>query len=554
MQQPHDSLTVARRAMDVEDYIDVLRRHKAWIFGPMFAALVLSVVAAFLWPDTYASIAVVRIVPSQVPERYVASNINTEMSQRVSGMAEQILSRATLTDVITTLGLYPKKVKRVPMEDVIEAMRRDIHIGSVASREQQNARISAFPIVFDYENRFLAQKVVQAILSKFMDENTRSRSEQSAMTTEFLKDKWESARKDLEELETKLTTFRMKNAGKLPEQLQSNLQQLNTLTTQLAASDEAVSRANQTKTLLETQLRTLKDQLAYVSTPSEQNTEVAATAKNERLMQLERDIVKEEAALEGMRQHYTDSHPDVRYYRAQITLLKEERDKLLKEEEQKKPEPPPPTTTKKKNPADPKLARSVQADIDRLQTEIQNKNTEIDERLKDHRKINDLIKVFQARIESSPYSQQEYETLMRDYTLAKVRYEELNGKKNQSETATDLENQKRGETLEVLDPPSLPETPEKPNRWMIVGAGLGIGLVLGFFVSGAREMKDTALKNLKDVRAYTNLPVLGSIPLLENDLVVRRKRRLAWLAWSATCLIGAVAMAGSVYYHYATRS
>ena len=63
-------------------------------------------------------------------------------------------------------------------------------------------------------------------------------------------------------------------------------------------------------------------------------------------------------------------------------------------------------------------------------------------------------------------------------------------------------------------------------------------------------MKDSSLKNLKDVRAYTQLTVLGSIPLLENDLVVRRRRRLGWLAWSTACIIGAVIMTGSMYFYY----
>jgi succinoglycan biosynthesis transport protein ExoP len=551
MQQPQESISIARRPLDVEDYIDIMRRHKAWIFGPTFAALVVSVVVAFLWPDTYASTAIIRIVPSQVPERYVATNVNMEMSQRVSGMAQQILSRAVLTDIITTLGLYPKKVKRVPMEDVIEDMRKDIRIGNVVSFQQQSGRVSAFQIAFSYDNRFLAQKVTQAILTKFMYENIRSRSEQSAMTTEFLKDKWEAAKKDLDELESKLTAFRTRNFGRLPEQLSSNLQQLNTLGTQLGAVNEAISRIGQEKMILETQLRTLKEQLTFVSTPTEQVSAVAATAKNERLMQLERDIVNAESSLEGLRQHYTDNHPDVRRFQAQLALLKKEREKLLKEEEQQKPAPPP---EKKKVAADPRLGRDIQASIDRLQAEIQARNLELEERLKDQTKINESIKVFQSRIEASPYSQQEYDTLMRDYGLAKARYEEMNIKKTQSEIATDLENQKRGETLEVLDPASLPETPEKPNRWVIVGSGLGIGIMLGLFFAGAREMKDTSLKNLKDVRAYTNLPVLGSVPLLENDLVVRRKRRLTWLAWSAACMIGAVAMAGSIYFHYATKS
>ncbi len=63
-------------------------------------------------------------------------------------------------------------------------------------------------------------------------------------------------------------------------------------------------------------------------------------------------------------------------------------------------------------------------------------------------------------------------------------------------------------------------------------------------IAGAREMKDTSLKNLKDVRAYTQMAILGSVPLLENDFVVRRRRRLAWLGWTTACLAAAVVMSG----------
>ena len=62
-------------------------------------------------------------------------------------------------------------------------------------------------------------------------------------------------------------------------------------------------------------------------------------------------------------------------------------------------------------------------------------------------------------------------------------------------------------------------------------------------------MRNTSLKNLKDVRAYTNMPVLSSIPLLENALLVRRKRRLVWLAWSSAVIVGCILMSGSMYYH-----
>jgi hypothetical protein len=83
--------------------------------------------------------------------------------------------------------------------------------------------------------------------------------------------------------------------------------------------------------------------------------------------------------------------------------------------------------------------------------------------------------------------------------------------------------------------------------------GAGLGLLLGICIAGVREMKDTSLKNLKDVRAYTQMAILGSVPLLENDFVVRRRRRLAWLGWTTACLAAIVVMSGSVVYYYVTK-
>ena len=84
--------------------------------------------------------------------------------------------------------------------------------------------------------------------------------------------------------------------------------------------------------------------------------------------------------------------------------------------------------------------------------------------------------------------------------------------------------------------------------------GAGLGLMLGIVLAGAQEMKNTSLKNLKDVRAYTNLPVLSSIPLLENALLVRRKRRLMWLAWSSAIIFGSIVMSAAAYYKYFGQS
>ena len=69
--QPTENFSIPRRALDVEDYIDILRRHKGWIFGPFLLTLVASVVGVYLWPDSYESVALIKIVPQQVPQNMV---------------------------------------------------------------------------------------------------------------------------------------------------------------------------------------------------------------------------------------------------------------------------------------------------------------------------------------------------------------------------------------------------------------------------------------------------------------------------------------------------
>jgi polysaccharide chain length determinant protein (PEP-CTERM system associated) len=538
--------------MDVEDYFDVLRRHRGWIVGPTFAGLVIAVVVAFIWPDTYVSDALIRIVPSSVPERYVPSNLNLQVSQRIAAISQQVRSRGNLQSLINQNGLYPRKKGRVPEDDVIEQMQKDIDIQQVrALREQDPASTAlraSISVSFAYENRYLAQKVVNQIVAMMVNETIRTSSSESVMTTEFLRDKVTAAKKNLDAIENRLAEYKLKFAGKLPDQLASNIQQLNTLSTLLATNTSSINRASQDKLMLENQLRTAREQLDAAPTAPAGAAEMAA--RNERLIQLEREITQQESELSKLREQYRDTHPDVRRGAAELERLRKSRQSLLKEEEQKVAAVP----QKKEAGVRTREQRQLEAEAERLQAQIQAKDMEMDLLLKEQARLDKSMKQYQERIESSPLGERQYALLTRDYSLAKQEYESLKSKESQSAMATDLETRKQGELLEVLEQASLPQTPKEPNRWYIVGTGVLSGLLLGMFLAGGREMKDTSLKNLKDVRAYTGLPVLGSVPLVQSDVVVQRRRRLVWLAWSTACIVGFVLMLGSVYNYFTKGS
>jgi len=547
--QPTDGLGTQRRTLDVEDYIDLVRRHKGWITGPFLFTLVASVVGVYLYPDTYVSQAVVKIVPQQVPVNMVQSAINQQMSDRINSMAQTILSRTTLTTIINTFGLYSRERARMPIEDVLELMKKNIQILPVAtpagtSNSGEN-RIPAFAVQFAYENKYLAQRVVQDLVSRFIDENIRSRSNAVFQTYQFLRDQTDTAKKELDAAENKLTAFRMQNNGKLPDQLDSNMRQLMALQSQATFLESQVGRANQDKLQMESNLRIFKDQMAALSKPEEK----LSPPKSERLVLQEREIQSLENQLSILRQKYKENFPDVQTAIAQLEIAKQKKAEI-EVDESKEEGPRRPSNSQQLA----REVRDVDANVRRVQTAIEGRDIEIAAAQKEMKQVAEAIKAYQGRIETVPIGQQQYTELLRDQQIAKEKYLDLDSKLERAGIAQDMEGRKQGETLELLDPASLPSAPTDPNRPVIISIGAALGLALGIAIAGGREMKDTSLKNLKDVRAYTQMAILGSVPLLENDFVVRRRRRLSWLGWTTACLAAAVIISGSVVYYYVTRA
>jgi polysaccharide chain length determinant protein (PEP-CTERM system associated) len=550
--QPNEAYNVPRRALDIEDYIDIVRRHRGWIFGPFLFGLVASVVGVYLWPDSYVSQAVVKIVPQQVPTNLVQAAINQQMSDRINSMAQTILSRTTLTTIINTFGLYPRERSRMPIEDVIEMMKKQIEIVPVASAAGGNDRVPAFGVQYSYENRFLAQRVVQDVVSRFIDENIRNRSNATFQTTNFMRDELDDAKKDLDGLEGKVAAFRIQNNGRLPDQEAGNFQQMAALQTQVSLLDSQISRANQDKLQLESNQRIFKDQLTALTKPSvDAATSANSDRKSQRLLDQEHEVEVADRDLTTLRQHYKDTYPDVQAGILRLSAARKKRDDIEKEDNAKKAQP---VVAAKANPDGVREARDLDANMRRIASAIEARDLDIQNSQKELKRVGDLVKSYQSRIEEVPLGEKQYSDLLRDRDLAKDRYVDLTQKLQRAEMAQEMEGRKQGETLELLDPASLPTTPSAPKRPMVVMVGAALGLLIGFVLAAAREIKDTSLKNLKDVHAYTKVSVLGSVPLLENDFVVRRRRRLAWLGWTTACLAAIVVMSGSVVYYYVTKA
>ena len=401
------------------------------------------------------------------------------------------------------------------------------------------------------------------MVNSLTSENVVDRRQKSRITTEFLSEEVKTSKADLDRIEAELTAFKLRNAGRLPEELNSNLQMQNSYQQQLTAVQEVLNRDQQDKMMLETNLQNLKNQLSTIEVNEvEQAAPKTRTqvVKNEELVQMERKVTDAEAQLTALKEQLKPNHPDLKSAIKRVESIKQERDRVAAQvaaDEQKelaeqaaKPADPAPQPRKLVNQFALKNKTEIEAQLKTTQARIRGIELDSEERVRMQKNLIDQLQGVSARIQSNPLMQGEYANLTRDYNLAKENYDRLSSQKSSSEVANRLEDRSAGETLEVLDPASLPLKPSEPNRWIIVGVGTVLGLILGVFLAGAQEVKDSTMKGLRDVRAYSNLNILSSVPLLENALVVRRKRRLTWLAWSSAMIVGVVIMSGSVYYYY----
>jgi len=263
-----------------------------------------------------------------------------------------------------------------------------------------------------------------------------------------------------------------------------------------------------------------------------------------------------------LRQHYKDTHPDVQIAIGRLAGARTRREQIIKDEAAEKTENTAKASAEKKEavarptPVNLQLQRELReldGNVRRLESAIQAKDLEVTEYTAQMKQSNDAIKNYQGRIETVPVGDRQYTDILREREMAKEKYTKLEETLGRAQISQEMESRKQGETLELLDPASLPQNPAEPKRPIVISLGAALGLLLGVAIAGVREMKDTSLKNLKDVRAYTQMSILGSIPLLENDFVVRRRRRLSWLGWTTACLASAVTIAGSIVYYYVSK-
>jgi polysaccharide chain length determinant protein (PEP-CTERM system associated) len=479
---------IGNRELTIDDYVAILRRRRKVILIPVLLAPLAAFLVSYAFPPKYTSQALVLVEGQKVPEGYVKPVVTEDLTQRIATIQQQILSPNRLQPMIERLGLNKGK----NLDDTIDELRLNVSIQGVdpeitASRRHRPGQneVPGFYVNFTADNPRIAQQVCTELTSMLLEENLETREQVAQSTTDFLARSLEQAKKDLDSQDAKLAAFQKQYLGQLPGDEDNNLKLLMGLNSQLDANTQTLNRAQQDKSFAES---LLAQQSAAWKT--------AKTAANPESLQKQLDDLQSQLII--LQGKYTDDHPDVVKTKHDISEVK----RKLAEADSASAQGAVPDKSKSSEPPE----------IRQLRLQIHQYDETIAQATRDQKRLDDAIKTYQGRLALSPAVEEQYKQLTRNYATAQKFYDDLLGKKSQSEMQTDMERRQQGEQMTLLDPANLPDSPSFPNRLEFAGGGLGAGLALGFGLALWLEMRDKAIRTEQDVLAALELPTLVSVP------------------------------------------
>lgn len=477
---------MTRRELSVADYVAILRRH--WVLIAILAIVgpPLGYGTAKLLSPKYTSQALVLIQEPTVSPNIVEPVNNVDVSQQLASMRQQILSRTRLEPIIRKLNLFPAEVDRTPMDQLVARLQDDIDVSPVQAMAQTSNGLPGFYVSVTMSKPQTAQAVCNAVTSMFIEDSLKLQNQRSAETTDFLSQQLADAKSDLDAQDAKLAAFKMRYFGSLPDDEQTNLSILGSLSTQLDGATQAISRTEQDKNFAQTMLN---QQLA--------TWQASQTSDNPETMQ--QQLVALQTKLNDLLSRYTEDYPDVIRTKADIAAL---RKRLATADATAMPVNAPPSLIEP-------------AQIIQLRAQIKADDLTIKDKTKEQQDVKKEIALYQSRVQSSPVIEEQYKELTRGYQTALGSYNDLLKKRDASVMSQELNRQQEGELFSLLDPANLPDSPSFPKIYKFVLGGLAAGLALGIAITFLLELKDTSMRTERDVEFALRLPVLAMIPAVQ---------------------------------------
>ncbi|MEZ5825073.1 MAG: GNVR domain-containing protein [Geminicoccaceae bacterium] len=426
-------------------------------------------------PDKYESHARVYVDTEGFPGALLPGGFTqTNTDARLTLLRQTMLSAANVARVVESVGLVGTDNAGI---DAASALAGEIREQTKIEVEDRNF------FLIDYTDRdpYRAQKVVAGLLDTAANPEVGGDAEQLRETTEFLDGQIETARAQLDAAESRLTDFQEQNAA------------------HIGGSDRFYSRLQEART----RVQDFRGQLALATAERDElERQVSTTPRSLSPAGPSGRPVGRAAELESLRERlaelqsrFTPQHPDVTSTRRAIERLETDmRDN------------PSPREQGPSNPAYERLRLQLAqagANVARARSSLEQAEIRAEE--------------LAAEVDVAPRAEAEYRRLNSDVELAKRNYTQLTQQRDQARIAGEFGARGNRIEIDIIDPPSLPDQPSSPNRLMLLGAVLVIGLGIGAAVALLIGLVNSPFDSPRSLQDTFDLRVLGSISRLRRQ-------------------------------------
>jgi len=523
----------------------IIRRR--WIAATVAAATVLAAAVAFALylPDLYRAHAIV-LVERPLGD-VVRPNVGNELNDRLHVIQQTILSRDRLTQLVNRFNLYPELRKTGSLQDVLTQAREDIH-WEANGPEQVSGRTKTVTFTLSYtgDDRKVVSDVTNAVAEFYVAYNEQMRASEAHGATQFYKAQLDAARVQLDQAEQRMNGFVAANERLLPQAAAVNAATYTRMSDELSRNRADQNRIEDRILALE-QAQDAAARAASAATPrAVAAPTVPGMEPSKEFNELVASLNKERESLAEMeRRGLGAAHPDVIRATALITTLEadvaaqRERDIAAhnsKVEAEKKRAAAAATVT-------PDVARPAapsRVTIAGLQTELKG----LQER---ETKLSVELEAMLQRFDSSPGIQQDFLTIQSDYRSAKERFDVAQRRFDEAKISEGVETTGQGERFRMLEAAIPPEGPSAPNRLRLLLMGLLLALAFAGAAVVAAEQMDTSFHTVDDLREFTAVPVLATIPQIGG----RPRRGYVRMALGTVSAVAAIVLVGTLSAYFA---
>ena len=240
--------------LSIDLILKLLRRHRWLLIGPLFVGVLGGLLYSRSQPSLYRSDAVIQVVPQRVPESYVSATVTERVEDRLRALAQQVLSRTQLEKLITEFNLFPEERQKMPLEDVVVLMQtKRVLIRRWPPRRRRGASRSPKRSACRSTTRTRAsrRRSWSAWRASSSIRTRGSAARRPTRPARSSKRRWPMPARAWRRRRRSSRTSGGENAGRLPTQMQTNMQAIQNTQLALQAMVESLARARDCKLVLD---------------------------------------------------------------------------------------------------------------------------------------------------------------------------------------------------------------------------------------------------------------------------------------------------------------